>query len=472
MLLSSRLRLVALGLALAWVAVCGRAETTPTRPTALLFLLSDQHSAYAHTAPVLARIDAWRAAYPKVPAAILINGDIFEVGNPVARRSNGEIDLAMVEAFAARLPTVVNIGNHDCEFAPLDVSIAQLRAARATVLTNLVDAASGAPYAPTSTLVPLGPVTLAVVGLATPDWSTYPAAVRPFLAGSSPLAWWRAQPEPVFPSGTVPVVLSHAGVVADRELLPVLPRNTLLLGGHNHLCFVHHEPNSGVVVVHSGCWNEVLSIARLDRSGDGTLRWTVTQERIRAHDPADPDLPRLVAALHTRHLTPEDQTIVGRSPVALNPADAARLAVAAVRRATGATAALIGNTTFGAGLPAGAVSQIEFDAWVRFDGTVCTAEVDGRQLAALLAAANPGADTPFTARQGEFLYADGPDPRRLEPDQRYLIATNDWGARHSGRYFGLPDLVWTPQPALKLKALARSALDAAPSAPLTASLVL
>ena len=206
---------------------------------------------------------------------------------------------------------------------------------------------------------------------------------------------------------------------------------------------------------------DLLSIARLDRSSDGALRWTVTQERIQADDPADADLARLVEAVHARHLTPEDQVVVGTSPLALNPSDAARLAVAAVRRATGATAALIGNTTFGAGLPAGAVTQIEFDAWVRFDGTVCTAEVDGRQLAALLAAANPGADTPFAARQGEFLYADGPEPRRLDPDQRYLIATNDWGARHSGRYFGRPDLVWTPQPALKLKALARAALDAA-----------
>jgi hypothetical protein len=72
--------------------------------------------------------------------------------------------------------------------------------------------------------------------------------------------------------------------------------------------------------------------------------------------------------------------VVGRTTAALGPAEAARFVVAALREAAGADAAFIGNTTFGAGLPGGAVTREEFDACVRFDGTIFTAEVDGARL--------------------------------------------------------------------------------------------
>lgn len=457
--LSLRLRrsLAILGLMAAGSARAASPGADPA-PAALLFLLGDQHSAYAHTAQVVARIDALRSTQPTVPAAVLIDGDLFEAGNPVARRSAGEIDFAMVAALARRLPIVVNVGNHEAEFAGLAATIARLRANGATVVSNLVDATTGAAFAPTTVPLRLGTANLTLVGLATADLATYPTAVRPTLTAVEPLAWWRNHGTGLISASTVAVVLSHAGLAADRALLPLVPPGTLLVGAHNHLNFVHAEPARGVVYVHSGSWNNGLSVARLHRAADGSAGWTVIQEPIRDDDPADPALARLIAEVSARHLTPADRTVVGRTPGALSAPDAARFAVAAVRTATGAAAAFIGNTTFGAGLPAGAVSQTAFDAWIRFDGTLCTTEVDGRTLAALLAAANPGPDTPFAARQGEYLYADGPAVTAIVADCRYRIATNDWAARNSARYFDPPDLVWTPQPDLRLKATALGAL--------------
>ena len=111
----------------------------------------------------------------------------------------------------------------------------------------------------------------------------------------------------------------------------------------------------------------------------------------------------------------------------------------------------IGNTTFGAGLPAGPVTRVEFDACVRFDASVCIAEVDGPRLQQLLAAANQGPDTPFAQRRGEFCFAAG--PADIEPGKTYRIATTDWGAKNTARYFGEPALTWREQAGLKLKAL-------------------
>ena len=112
-------------------------------------------------------------------------------------------------------------------------------------------------------------------------------------------------------------------------------------------------------------------------------------------------------------------------------------------------AAFIGNTTFGAGLPAGGVTRAEFDSCVRFDGTICTAEVSGGRLQQLLAAANQGPDTPFEQRHGEFCFAAGPGA--IDPAKTYRIATTDWGMKNSARYFGEPVIAWSELPTLKVK---------------------
>lgn len=423
-------------------------------PVAQFFLLSDQHSAYAHSAQLVARIDTLRAAQPDLPAAVLINGDLFEAGNPIARRTAGALDLAFLHALTARLPVIFNLGNHDAEFSDLPTAIAALQAAGATVISNLTD--------PAHTTLQLGSTTLSLVGLATPSRNTYPAALRSALELPDPIAWFTTHRAEFLTAPSVPVVLSHAGVEHDRNLLPLLPPGTLLLGGHNHLRFTHRDAAHDVTYVHVGCWNEALGVATLTLDAEQHPTWTVRTEPIHAADPVDEALAAQIATVTTRELTAADRTIVGQTPAALSPAAAARLAVAAVREATGADAAFIGNTTFGAGLPAGPIAQIDFDAWVRFDGTLCTTEISGAQLATLLAAANPSPDTPFAARRGEFLYAAGPAPADLDPDARYRIATNDWAARYSARYFDLPDLDWQHHPDLKLKATAAAQLAPAP----------
>ena len=59
---------------------------------------------------------------------MLIDGDVFEQGNVVARRSAGAIDFAMLAALAQRVPTVLNVGNHEPEFYDLADTIGRVRA--------------------------------------------------------------------------------------------------------------------------------------------------------------------------------------------------------------------------------------------------------------------------------------------------------------------------------------------------------
>jgi 2',3'-cyclic-nucleotide 2'-phosphodiesterase (5'-nucleotidase family) len=111
-----------------------------------------------------------------------------------------------------------------------------------------------------------------------------------------------------------------------------------------------------------------------------------------ANDPADPALAKLIREMRIQHLTAAESEVVGRLAQALDREAAGQFAARAVRIAAGVDAVLIGNTTFGDGLPAEEVTREAFDACVRFDGTIWVAEVTGERLRAWLVRANQNSD--------------------------------------------------------------------------------
>jgi len=417
-------------------------------PEALVLIAGDQHSAYERTAQLVATVDRLKAENPGLPLAVLLDGDTLEYGNIVARRSGGTVDFAMLAALAARAPTILNLGNHEPEFYDLEDTVRRIEATGVKVVSNIVNRATNQPFAPASIRLPLGRETAVVVGLTTDHLSTYRVAVRPSLDLANPVVWAKKNFPELLATASLRIVLSHAGVAADREMLPLVPDGTLFAGAHDHLRFV--QPFGRTVYFHSGSWGQHLSLAWLCRDGSGAPRWVVEQIALAAAGPADPALAAFIRETKARYLTPEDTAVVGRIATVMSTAEAAKFAAGALSEAAGTDAAFIGNTTFGAGLPAGDVTRVEFDACVRFDGTIFTAEVNGARLQQLLAAANQGPDTPFEQRRGEFSFAAG--PAAVDPAKTYRIATTDWGAKNTARYFGEPAIVWSEQPGLKLKA--------------------
>ena len=237
-------------------------------------------------------------------------------------------------------------------------------------------------------------------------------------------------------------------------MLPLVPDGTLFAGAHDHLRFVHQE--GGTVYFHSGSWLDSISIARLRQTAGG-LRWDVEQVRLAADDPADASLAALIRTTLAKELTAEETTVVGRTGRVLAPADAARFAVQAARTAARADAALIGATTFGAGLPAGDVTRFALDACVRFDGPLFVVEVEGAWLKKLLAHCNQGPDTPFAERTGENQVAAA--PAEIVSGRHYRLVTTDWIARNAKANFGDDAPVFEEVPGLKLKAAVLSALN-------------
>lgn len=421
---------------------------------ALLIVAGDQHSAYDRTAQFVELVDRLRRKNPELPIAVLLDGDTQEHGNVIARRSHGVIDFEMFRELAARVPTFLNLGNHDPEFYDVAETVKRVRATGVVPISNLRERGTGKYFTDPAVRLKLGRLDTVLVGLTTDHLSTYRVPIRPSLNPHDPAVWGREN-FPAFAKQGALIVLSHAGLEADRELLQAVPDGTLFAGAHDHLRFVHTQGRT--VYFHSGSWNSHASLVWLRRGLGGALLWTVEQVELSENGPAEPTLAEFIQKTRRQFLTPEDLAPVAKLRNALAPSAAAIAVTDALRQAARVDAAFIGNTTFGGGLPAGAVSQLAFDACVRFDGTIYTAEIDGVLLRELLARANQGPQTPFAERQGDFLVAAAA-PGSIAPDRRYRIATTDWGARNSAKYFGSAAIAWQEQPQLRLKSAVLSML--------------
>jgi 2',3'-cyclic-nucleotide 2'-phosphodiesterase (5'-nucleotidase family) len=176
----------------------------------------------------------------------------------------------------------------------------------------------------------------------------------------------------------------------------------------------------------------------------------VAEEPGQDEDAAHAALWREVFAAHAR---PEDREVLFRLPAALPLPAAARRAVAAVAAAAGVESGLMNHTTFGTGLPAGEVTRLDFDAFLRFDGGLVQAEADRAAMAAIAARANQDEEVPLDRRIGDFVYASA------LPAGPARVAANGWVGLNAARYLG-GALSFQPVPELRVKAVVQRALAA------------
>lgn len=411
--------------------------------------MSDLHSAYERTGQLLAALEA-EIASSDVPHLIAIDGDVFEHGNVVSVRSGGAIDWAFLGELPKLATTVVNLGNHDNDLTPdLQEVVARMRSLGIVVVSNIVDARTGQPYADAVVTVPLGERSLRVVGAATDALNTYPKVSRDWLTIPEPGEWAKANLARLLNGADLMLVMSHAGVAGDRDILPLLPDGALMIGGHNHLLFQHEQGRSAYA--HTGSWSNAYTTATL--YADGRIRVGATAVDLNAAP--SPRIAGLIATTLAAHLTDEEKTVLGVSPHALTLGETGRAVAAAMARAAGAEAGFIGHTTLGTGLPAGPVTRYAFDAVVRFDGKLMVAETTPERLAGFMARANQDRPMALAERSGDFLYGAA---EASTGKATVRLVTTDWCAMNQAEYFGVTDLVFSEVPEARVKATAASGL--------------
>jgi len=428
-------------------------------PDLLLIIMADLHSGYAYTAALVKAVRDLVAANTTAQAAIVVNGDVYESGHALCLRNNGKIDLEALRVFANLAPTIVNIGNHDGDILDPQVFAAEVGKLGATLVTNIHDPRTGAPYGIPTTQISVKGRKVRVSAIGTPALDTYrngPAWYSVPTPGP-----YAASHFPEFVSGAdFHLALVHAGFAADTAVLPSTDAPFLLHGGHDHLRLTQRLGASGLHI-HSGYWSNGLAAIGVSFINEGGVRIDVQQIQLTRTSPQDPDLASLIASERSMFLTEADLKPVGRLPVELALDDAALFAAQAVRKAADAEIGFLSHTTFGDGLPAESITAFDLTSFVRFDGGFTRAVINGATLAdTILPMTNQFGDFPYARRTGDFLYSTA---RNVDRNRTYKVVVNSFAARNTANlqeYFGTTDLAFEPVPALQLKSTIAAALAA------------
>lgn len=451
----SRRLVLRAGAAIAAAAAAPRVALAQNEPDVTAIILSDLHSPYKRLPQLVAAVRN-RAAEAGGKVIIVINGDMFERGNVVALRSRVAPDLLALDKLSQIAPVFFNIGNHETAILEdMAIFTREATARGVHVMSNIIDARTGELLAPAALSIGVRDKRVALAGLATDNIFTYRTPIRPTLTIPQPVAWAESLMGGLTREADAAIVLSHAGVAADKAMLASLPERTLLIGGHDHLDFTHAEP--GLAYVHPGSWGNGFTIGSMTFNAQGGADTTFESVAVAADDDPDSDIGNAVVTAMNEHLTDEDRAIVGSVSETLDLPNAILFATEAVREATGADIAFLGHTTFGTGLEAGEISRYDFNAYVRFDGDLRTVNIGGERLAAIMERANQHTATALDQRTGDFVHAAELD---IDPTATYTVAVNGWTAINQTAYLGTDDLEFAEVPDLRLKQVVADALAA------------
>lgn len=452
---SRRLVLTA-GAAVAASAAAPRLPFAQQGETDLIIVsLADLHSPYAQLPRLSAQVKKMvQAADGVTRLLILINGDIFERGNVVAQRSNGAADFAFLRGLTAVAETIVNFGNHETALFddPRDAREAIDRVG-ARAIGSLLDSRTGDMMLRPAGVFGTPAGETAIMGVGTDQMATYRAAPRGLLFVPKPASYVETWLPRIGGRVNALVVASHAGVQADKEIMPRTPPGSLIVGGHDHLRFDASD-HEGRRLFHGGSWGNHLRVITQTRGPNGPVFNVVEQ-------PLGSDVDAALAAeikkQEDAHLTAEDRAEVANLPRAYDLSDSALIATEAIRKATDADVAFLNHTTFGDGLPAGPVSKYRFDSFLRFDGDVRVAKMDGATLRTILGRANQFKATTMDQRTGDFVYAN---ELAIDPAAQYRVAANGWTTMNQQAYFGRQGLTFEAAPNVMVKPTVAAALKA------------
>ena len=395
--------------------------------------IADLHSAIDHYPRLLASLHQLAADDPDTPRLILLNGDLFEAGDPLAARSGGKLDWQLLADLRNFGPVVFNIGNHD--FDIVDPAELRKRADKLGILLiGNVALADGSAPAPAAVDISLGDSLLRIVGVTTDQQATWPAQWRHQLKLPEPVQWMAQHWPHLTADAELIVLASHAGLQADRRMQPLFatgPQPLLFFGAHDHLLL--EDSLAGIPYVHAGSGGEQFALATVETGAGSKVE--VSVRLMAAKGPEDVAMAAAVQQLRENMLTPAESERLGWVGETLSLPAAARWASTRLQEDPEVDAVFLNHTSFGAGLNAGPLSRYRFDRFLRFDNGLMQVQVDAATLRRIKARAQPQQDLPLAERSGDHLYGVWPE---AVDGQHYRLLTSDWIAMpaNQSRYLG------------------------------------
>lgn len=400
----------------------------------LLFYLADTHAHYGAYARILTIIDKVLNDNPGSAILVVINGDIFEVGDIIGKRSAGAGDWVFLSHLRKRVPILINVGNHEFDFQSPKDWLFKARSLDLATISNLqLRVTEGrlmdASFEFQDRFFP---------GFATPALQTYVPAVRDQLVIPNPADSFHSYRQTWdLPSSKI-LPLSHAGISHDREILDLMDGQFILAGSHNHQKFQYNFPDKSSYF-QQGFRGESVCLIRLP-CPESQLPAGFETIQIEEAIPMDRHFANELKSLQRDFLERDDLQTIGRLPGALAFDNAVQWAVDTIACRTDADFALVNHTSFGSGLPGGDVSRYAFSTFVRFENQLVEAECRGDQIKKFIALIESKDSIPLSERSGSVLFGSIGN-REIEDHGLYRFVTSDWVALEQNQesYLGLKE---------------------------------
>ncbi len=403
-------------------------------PDIIAINMADTHSSYDTYSKILWEIESIKNHHKNSQILILFNGDLFESGNIIAKKSNGLIDLYFLKRLVQCGKVIINVGNHEFDLMSPKEFLSKTEETGAIVIGNV--SAEGMPELKRYTDIEIENKTIRIMGIGVDQIDTYPIELQNSLSIPEPVKWTQTNYPKIKEDTDHIIVLSHAGLVPDLALLKYFENDASILymaGGHDHINL--REAVHGVEYMHNGFKGERLNIAKIYIKNKEQAEIIFSDIITKEVKEQDSEMQNLIDNVTKNELDSEDTKIVGTVKNTMSVVEAALWTVEVMRKKTNADAAFLNHTSFGAGLRKGKLPKYLFEQFMRFDNKVMSAEVDGETLSKILAKCNQHEKSDINTRSGDFLYTGHIEP---EEHKKYKIVTTGWVALeiNQEKYFG------------------------------------
>lgn len=412
----------------------------------------DAPRCFGGSARLAAAINEQRALAQSAGRQVLLldGGDQFQ-GSLFYTAHHGAAELAVQHAMGVE---AMAVGNHEFDDGPANLA-RFIDAARFPVLSANIDAAAEPALAGRIkpwTIIQKGALRIGIIAATTQD-TAIGSSPGPNVRFTDPRAALTAAAQAVRAQGAQFVIaLSHLGLAMDRML--DIPGVGLIVGGHSHSLLSNTEAGAvgpyptispgGTLIVQAQAYSRYLGRLDLDLAPDGAIGLYAGECRHIGQDsPEDPGVAAIVAGFAAPLEALRNQPVATLA----EPLDVAACKVAQCKlgqivantlraNAHGADVGLMNAGGLRTGLPAGPVALGQVLDMMPFGNTLATLTLTGADLEAAvrhgLSMAGRGAFPQFAGlRIGIFppvIEIQQPDGAwaPLDPDRKYLVATNNF----------------------------------------------
>ncbi len=379
---------------------------------------------------------------------LLSAGDMFQ-GTAVSREFNGKPVLDVMNAMKF---DAMAVGNHEFDWGK-NVLADLSRAARFPFLSANIRDGDGKrpPWLKPYVILERKRLKIAVIGMTT-ELTRY--IVKPEnVKGLSFLEAGDALPpaikEAKSQGAKTIVVLSHAGLDADKQIAQEIPGIDVIVGGHSHTAITTPVVAGRTIIVQAGCCGHFLGVLRLkiDPESGRVVEFMKTRVLKKVYsgpnDPFDPNIAGIVKRYHDR-IKDRFSVVVGETAVDLvrnygGESNIGNLIGDAMREAEKADIAFHNSGGIRGNVPAGKITLEQLYAVLPFDDVLVSMDLTGKQILLILeqnAAVERGilqvsglkVKYDMTRPVGERVVDVEVGGRPLRPGKSYRVVTTDFVA--------------------------------------------